>query len=95
MIALLLAAQLTGAPPLAPQTVVDVRSPLFERGRCGLWDAQPIKRRNAQPRIQSLGELPRANHELAVMRLGPDGCSKPVVVRRNVQGDGRFPAPRR
>ncbi|WP_395674139.1 hypothetical protein [Phenylobacterium sp.] len=86
MVPLLLSAALSAVP---------VDAPLVARPDCGRWAAQPVARRAPQPRIQSLGDLPRANHELAVLRLGPDGCSTPVIVRRDVQFDGRFPAPRR
>lgn len=96
MIALLLAAQVVAAPPADRPVQLGARMVMREAVNCGLWDAQPVNRRAPQPpRIQSLGELPPAHMELTVLRLDENGCSKPVIVRRNVQGDGRFPAPRR
>ena len=97
MLALLLAAQVAAVAPAADRPVR--LGPTMIRRQavnCGLWDAQPVNRRAPQPpRVQSLAELPPANLELTVLRLDENGCSKPVIVRRNVQGDGRFPAPRR
>jgi hypothetical protein len=87
MVPLLLSAVVASAAP--------VDAPLAARPNCGFWRVQPVARLAPAPRVQSLGDLPRANHELAVLRFGPDGCSKPVIVRRDVQFDGRFPAPRR
>lgn len=97
MLALLLAAQVVATAPPADRPVqLGSRMILREAVNCGLWAAQPVNRRAPQPpRIQSLGELPPAHMELTVLRLDENGCSKPVIVRRDVQGDGRFPAPRR
>lgn len=96
MLALILAAQVAAAPPVDRPVRLGSRMIMREAVNCGLWDAQPVNRRAPQPpRIQSLGELPPAHMELTVLRLDENGCSKPLIVRRNVQGDGRFPAPRR
>lgn len=66
------------------------------RGRaCGLWDADPVRRSAPMAGPQSLGDLPPANLELTVLRLDEDGCSVPVIVRRNISGDGRFATPGR
>jgi hypothetical protein len=93
MITLLLSAALSSA---ALSSAPPVDAPHFARPNCGFEQVLPVKQRSPQvPRIQSLGELPKAHQELAVLRFGADGCSKPVIVRRDVQGDGRFPAPRR
>ncbi|HEY8615189.1 hypothetical protein [Phenylobacterium sp.] len=95
MIALLMAAAVSSAAADLP---VRISPRMIARSQlnCGLWNAEPVNRRGPNPpRVQSLGELPPADQELTVLRMGPDGCSQAVVVRRNVQGDGRFPAPRR
>ncbi|MEO8114283.1 MAG: hypothetical protein ABI655_07885 [Phenylobacterium sp.] len=39
-------------------------------------------------RFRRLGDLPRANLEIAVVR-SVGGCAVPVVIRYDVQGDGR------
>jgi len=39
--------------------------------------------------VRRLDTLPKANHEKAVLRT-VDGCSAPMVVGFEVQGDGRF-----
>lgn len=96
MLALLLAAQVAAVPPADRPVRLGPNMIRRQAVNCGLWNAQPVNRRASQPpRVQSLAELPPANLELTVLRLDENGCSKPVIVRRNVQGDGRFPAPRR
>ncbi len=48
---------------------------------------RPQDRRDA--RAKKLGDLPKANREVAVARtIG--GCAVPVGVRYSVEGDGRF-----
>ena len=42
---------------------------------------------------QTLGSMPPANLELAVIR-SVNGCAVSTVVRENIQGDGRFAKPR-
>lgn len=99
MFALLAAASVAAAPApdgdLASRRIVTVESPLIRGRDCGLWDAQPVRREAPTARSQPLGDLPPANLELAVLRLDSDGCSVPVIVRRNVSGDGRFASPGR
>ena len=41
-------------------------------------------------RARKLGELPKANLEIAVERRR-DGCPAPLIVRYAVEGDGRAP----
>ena len=40
-------------------------------------------------RLKKLGDLPKANKEIAVLR-SVDGCAVPVGIRYSVEGDGRF-----
>jgi hypothetical protein len=95
MIAPLLAAALSAASP-AQAPAPDTFGVLLQQRSCGFWRAEPVQRRApTAPRVQSLGEQPPADMELTVLRFGADGCSRAVVVRRDVQCDGRFPAPRR
>jgi hypothetical protein len=61
---------------------------------CGYFLTRPVARRAPGGRAQTLGELPPANLELTVLRFDEKGCSKPVIVRQNVSGDGRFAKPR-
>jgi len=42
--------------------------------------------------VKRLDTLPKANHEKAVLRT-VGGCSRPMVVGYEVEGDGRFAAP--
>ena len=69
------------------------RAPLVVRERkvCGLWHSTPTAQpSNAPAQLKKLKDLPPANHEIAVLRLDPNGCPAPVIVRYDVQGDGRF-----
>ena len=48
---------------------------------------RPQDRKNL--RVRKLGDLPKANKEVAVARtIG--GCAVPVDIRYSVEGDGRF-----
>jgi hypothetical protein len=40
--------------------------------------------RDKPPRPQKLGELPPANFYASVLRVGPDGCESPLILRTNV-----------
>jgi hypothetical protein len=40
-------------------------------------------------RLRKLGDLPKANKEIAVLR-SVDGCAVPVGIRYSVEGDGKF-----
>ena len=40
-------------------------------------------------RLKKLGDLPKANKEVAVLR-SVDGCAVPVGIRYSVEGDGKF-----
>lgn len=87
MFAILAAAtSLAATPQESPRTVVYSAPP---SRACGFWRLEPTEA-TARLRAQRLGELPRANHELTVLRTDENGCSKAVVVRENVNGDGRF-----
>jgi hypothetical protein len=46
----------------------------------------------AQARIKPLGELPKANEEIAILRM-VEGCDVPVVVSYSVEGAGHFAPP--
>ncbi|WP_309087849.1 hypothetical protein [Phenylobacterium sp.] len=92
MLALLAAAAVAASSSTPAVTVLrDARAP----ERCGYWLAEPVARRAPDaPAAQKLGELPRPNLELTVLRADENGCSKAVIVRENVSGDGRFAKPR-
>jgi hypothetical protein len=40
--------------------------------------------RDKPPKPQRLGELPPANVYASVLRVGPDGCESPLILRTNV-----------
>jgi hypothetical protein len=42
----------------------------------------------AELKIRKLGDLPKAHHEIAINRTVM-GCMAPVIVRYDVEGDGR------
>ena len=88
MTALILAAQVAAAVP--PPAVVRVGP----RVDCGIWQTTPVKRAPSARTPQRLGELPKANLELAVLKLDRNGCSIPVIVREDVKGDGKAAKPR-
>jgi hypothetical protein len=95
MIALLLAAAMhlepaPAASTVAAQAVLGDRSPVLRGRACGFWEAKPVTRTAPAPKLRKLGDLPPANLEIAVLRLAPNGCSLPVIVRYDAQGDGRF-----
>jgi hypothetical protein len=46
----------------------------------------------AELRLRKLGDLPKAHHEIAVHRTVM-GCVAPLIVRNDVERDGRFAAP--
>jgi hypothetical protein len=99
MFALLAAASLAAAPATkadaATSRVILDESPLSRGRACGLWDAHPVRREAPTAGASALGEMPEAHHELPVLRLDADGCSVPLIIRRDVSGDGRFAAPHR
>ena len=83
------------AAALSPEDASSLRTsviatPLLRSRACGLWQVNPVRRDAPSAGPQTLGDMPPANLELTVLRLDSDGCSVPVVVRRNVSGDGRF-----
>lgn len=92
MLAILAAAAAVSSAPSDPQRVVIYSAP---PGRsCGYWKAQPTVDGVIKPKVQQLGDLPPPNLELMVLRTDENGCSKAVVVREKVSGDGRFAKPR-
>lgn len=99
MLILLAAATVVAGPApegdAAQPRIVTIGSPLIRARDCGLWQAEPVRRDAPAADLRRLGDLPPANQELTVLRLDQDGCSVPVVVRRDVSGDGRFAAPGR
>jgi hypothetical protein len=46
----------------------------------------------AELRLRKLGDLPKAHHEIAIHRTVM-GCVAPLIVRNDVERDGRFAAP--
>jgi hypothetical protein len=81
------AASLAATQQEAPKVVIYSAPP----GRsCGYWKARPVREGLIKPKVDHLGDLPPAHHELTVLRTDENGCSKAVVVRENVNGDGRF-----
>jgi hypothetical protein len=40
--------------------------------------------RDKPPMPEKLGELPPANFYASVLRVGPDGCESPLILRTNV-----------
>src|SRR4051812_25108723 len=75
MIALLLAAQVAALEPAAPPRA-------SQSGACGYSPVQKVADRDAAV-ARKLGDLPKAHHEIAVMRT-EGGCPRPVIVRYNV-----------
>ena len=82
-------------PDTASAPTVTTNSPLIRGRACGLWDAEPVRRDAPTAGPRKLSDLPSPNLELALLRLDEEGCSVPVIVRRDVSGDGRFAAPGR
>ena len=80
------AAAITAAPQESPKAAVLSAPP---SRACGFWRLEPTDGK-IRARAQQLGKLPPANMEFTVLRTDENGCSKPVVVRENVNGDGRF-----
>ena len=90
MIALLAAAAIA-APPSAPPLRLSLDQPIIRREMaCGLWHGTPVDHPGTKPQAKRLGDLPKAHLEIAVLKLDANGCQQPVIVRYDVQGDGRF-----
>ena len=91
MIAILLAA---GALALPAQPTPAAASPAC-KGPATLQTAYPAPALLLRPQDRAtirplkLGELPKANKEIAVARA-IDGCAVPVGISFQVEGDGRF-----
>lgn len=98
MIALLLVAQVVAAAPAAPREWV----PRLHPHGVELGAAPPACRqtvtevsgpRDFRPGVHTLADLPPAHMEIAVERsIG--GCPAPIIVRYDVQGDGRAAPPK-
>ncbi len=87
MIGLLIAASIATSPPwfVAPQQVCRRQGAVQTSYEPALL-LRPQDR--AAIRLQRLGDLPKANFEIAVERqIG--GCASPVVIGYRVEGDGR------
>jgi len=98
VIALLLAAQVAAASPPVPQpSWVQRLSPhrlelTAVPAACRQSVTQVASPRDFRPGIHTLADLPPAHMEIAVERsIG--GCPAPIIVRYDVQGDGRAPPP--
>jgi len=90
MLALVLATAFAAPAPKPAIQIID-QTPIVIRERaCGLLHSTPVDRRGPAPQARKLGELPTANLEVAVLRLDPNGCQKPVVVKFDFRGDGHF-----
>ena len=92
MIALLFAAGTALLPnhlPVRPDTVCNERHALQASTADPAALLRPQDR--AAGKFSRLGDLPRANKEVAVMR-SVSGCTVPVAIRYEVEGDGRFAA---
>jgi hypothetical protein len=93
MIALLLATSLTAAAP-APGPSATIL-PLIHRGglnyspsACHAGVTVAAAPGGWAPKLRRLGDLPKAHLEIAVNRT-VGGCAAPVIVRYDVEGDGR------
>jgi hypothetical protein len=99
MIALLLAAQIAAAPPPAAprEWVPGLKSHRIELtaipAACRQGVTQVSGPSDFRPGIHTLADLPPAHLEIAVERsIG--GCPAPIIVRYDVQGDGRAAPPK-
>lgn len=89
MLALLAAAAIAGQTPGATRLILDPPSVVRRQMNCGLWHSVPTAQVGAAPRAKRLGDLPRANWEIAVLRLDANGCQTPVVVSYGVELGGK------
>jgi hypothetical protein len=105
MLALLMAAQLTAASvaslPGADRPLVSRNGLNFAPSACragvttaaGPGEVSLLRPQDrAAAKIRPLGALPKANKEIAILRL-VEGCNVPVVVSYNVEQDGHFAPP--
>lgn len=90
MLALIAAAAIAAPPAAQPQRLIDNRAIVMRERACGLWHGTPVDHPGPKPQVKRLGDLPRAHLEIAVLRLDANGCQQPVIVRYDVEGDGRF-----
>lgn len=88
MLAILAAATVISAAE--PPVIVDARRPAPRvarvckpSGRFEVSDPALLYRHDGKAKAFRLGDLPRANHERAVLRT-IDGCSAPLVVQYRV-----------
>jgi len=90
MLALIAAAAIAAPAAPAPERLIDNRSIVMRERSCGLWHGTPVDHPGPKPQAKRLGDLPKAHLEIAVLKLDANGCQNPVIVRYDVQGDGRF-----
>ena len=89
------------ASPAPHLTAIQGFGPTLERPACQdgrMETADPVDpallrpQDRARVKFRRLGDLPRANKEIAVLRQ-VRGCTAPVVVSIGVELDGRFAGP--
>jgi hypothetical protein len=90
MLALLLASQLavTAAPPPVRVVRRNLLSSIPAACQLGVTAVDSPSQPKWDPKLRRLGDLPKAHLEIAVNRT-VGGCPAPVIVRYDVQGDGR------
>ena len=82
MLAMLAAATLASAAP-PPVARADSAAACRANGRYEISDPALLYRHDGRVKASRLGDLPKANHEKAVLRMiGP--CANPMVVRYGV-----------
>jgi hypothetical protein len=84
MLALLAAMTVATTPTADPRPHMSMLDPASRPvcksdGRYEIADPALLYRQDGKARMRSLGDLPKANHEKAVLRT-IDGCTAPVVV---------------
>ncbi|MDB5475314.1 MAG: hypothetical protein JWP49_825 [Phenylobacterium sp.] len=89
MLALLLATQIiTVAPPPVRFVRRNILEGIPAACQLGVTAVDATPQPNWDPKLRRLGDLPKAHLEIAINRT-VGGCPAPVIVRYDVQGDGR------
>jgi hypothetical protein len=89
MLALLLASQVAvTAPPPVRFVRRNLLSSIPAACQLGVTAVDSPSQPNWEPKLRRLGDLPKAHLEIAINR-SVGGCPAPVIVRYDVQGDGR------
>lgn len=98
LVAILAAGLVQGAQPEPGVRVIQGFGPTLAKPACQaatIQTAAPVDpalllrpQDRARVKYRRLGELPKANHEIAVLRQ-VEGCTAPVVVSYEVELDGR------